>query len=105
MKEKLYIIKIGGASIDDEELLNEFLEQFSEIKEKKILVHGGGKLATTLADKLGVEQKWSTDEESQIKILWILWRWCMREESTKILWQNFSIKNAKQWDFQELMLI
>ncbi len=57
MKEKLYIIKIGGALIDDEELLNQFLEQFSEITEKKILVHGGGKLATTLADKLGIEQK------------------------------------------------
>jgi len=57
MKEKLYIIKIGGALIDDEELLVQFLEQFSEIQEKKILVHGGGKLATTLADKLGIEQK------------------------------------------------
>jgi acetylglutamate kinase len=57
MKEKLYIIKIGGALIDDEELLEQFLEQFSEIQEKKILVHGGGKLATTLADKLGIEQK------------------------------------------------
>ncbi|UKB77984.1 acetylglutamate kinase [Chryseobacterium sp. MEBOG07] len=57
MKKKLYIIKIGGALIDDEELLNQFLEQFSEIQEKKILVHGGGKLATTLADKLGIEQK------------------------------------------------
>ncbi|MCT2560553.1 acetylglutamate kinase [Chryseobacterium herbae] len=57
MKEKLYIIKIGGALIDDPDLLDQFLEQFSEIKEKKILVHGGGKLATTLADKLGVEQK------------------------------------------------
>lgn len=57
MKDKIYIIKIGGALIDDEELLNEFLQQFSEIKEKKILVHGGGKLATTLADKLGIEQK------------------------------------------------
>lgn len=57
MKEKLYIIKIGGALIDDEELLAQFLAQFSEIQEKKILVHGGGKLATTLADKLGIEQK------------------------------------------------
>ncbi|MGG5210572.1 acetylglutamate kinase [Chryseobacterium sp. MIQD13] len=55
--EKLFVVKIGGALIDDEELLNQFLEQFSEIKEKKILVHGGGKLATTLADKLGIEQK------------------------------------------------
>ncbi|MEY8759141.1 acetylglutamate kinase [Chryseobacterium tongliaoense] len=57
MKQKLYIIKIGGALIDDEELLNGFLVQFSEIKEKKILIHGGGKLATTLADKLGIAQK------------------------------------------------
>ncbi len=57
MNNKLYIIKIGGALIDDEALLNQFLEQFSGIKEKKILVHGGGKLATTLADKLGIEQK------------------------------------------------
>ncbi len=57
MKEKIYIIKIGGALIDDEKLLNEFLQQFSEIKERKILVHGGGKSATALADKLGIEQK------------------------------------------------
>ena len=57
MKQKIYIIKIGGALIDDERLLDQFLDQFSGIKGKKILVHGGGKLATTLADKLGVEQK------------------------------------------------
>ena len=57
MLEKLFVIKIGGALIDNEELLNQFLEQFAEIQEKKILIHGGGKLATTLADKLGVEQK------------------------------------------------
>jgi acetylglutamate kinase len=57
MQEKLFVIKIGGALIDDEELLNGFLEQFSAIKEKKILVHGGGKLATTLAGKLGIEQQ------------------------------------------------
>lgn len=55
--EKLFVVKIGGVLIDDEGLLNEFLIQFSEIKEKKILVHGGGKLATTLANKLGIEQK------------------------------------------------
>ncbi len=57
MKQKIYIIKIGGALIDDEQLLDQFLDQFSGINEKKILVHGGGKLATTLADKLGIEQK------------------------------------------------
>lgn len=57
MKEKLFVVKIGGALIDDEEMLNQFLEEFSNIKEKKILIHGGGKLATILADKLGVSQK------------------------------------------------
>jgi acetylglutamate kinase len=55
--EKLYIIKIGGNIIDDDETLAQFLAKFSRIPNKKILVHGGGKLATRLADKLGVEQK------------------------------------------------
>src|SRR6059058_5903602 len=55
--DKLYIIKIGGNIIDDEQKLSSFLKDFAEIGDKKILVHGGGKLATELADKLGVEQK------------------------------------------------
>ncbi|ASW74018.1 acetylglutamate kinase [Chryseobacterium piperi] len=57
MKDKLFVVKIGGALIDDEKLLDQFLEQFAGIQEKKILVHGGGKLATTLADKLGITQQ------------------------------------------------
>jgi acetylglutamate kinase len=56
-KEPLYIIKIGGNIIDDEAKLSSFLKDFASINEKKILVHGGGKLATSLAEKLGVEQK------------------------------------------------
>jgi acetylglutamate kinase len=55
--DKLFIIKIGGNIIDDEKLLSSFLKDFSAIEEKKILVHGGGKLATRLAEKLGVEQQ------------------------------------------------
>ena len=55
-KEILYIIKIGGNIIDDETKLSSFLRDFSEISGKKILVHGGGKLATQLAEKLGVKQ-------------------------------------------------
>jgi acetylglutamate kinase len=55
--DKLFIIKIGGNIIDDETKLSSFLEDFSNIKGKKILVHGGGKLATRLAEKLGVEQQ------------------------------------------------
>ena len=55
--KKLLIIKIGGNIIDDDTKLSLFLNDFSNIKEKKILVHGGGKLATRIAEKLGIEQK------------------------------------------------
>jgi len=55
--EKLFVIKIGGNIIDDGEKLNQFLQSFSSIKSSKILVHGGGKLATKLAKQLGVEQQ------------------------------------------------
>ena len=48
-KQKLYIIKIGGNVIDHPEKLEAFLKDFSEIQKPKILVHGGGKLATKLA--------------------------------------------------------
>jgi len=55
--DKLFIIKIGGNIIDDEIKLSSFLKDFALLDAKKILVHGGGKLATKLAEKLGVEQK------------------------------------------------
>jgi len=54
---KLFVIKIGGNIIDDEAKLSSFLQTFASIEDKKILVHGGGKLATKLAEKMGVEQK------------------------------------------------
>ena len=55
--KKLKIIKIGGKIIDDETVLTNFLEQFSKLKGPKILVHGGGKLATRMAHQIGVEVK------------------------------------------------
>ena len=51
---KLNIIKIGGNVIEDSKLLDSFLKDFANIKEYKILVHGGGKGASKLAEKLGV---------------------------------------------------
>jgi acetylglutamate kinase len=57
MREVLYIVKVGSNIIDDEAKLTSFLSSFASIEEKKILVHGGGKLATQLAKKLGVEQQ------------------------------------------------
>ena len=55
--DKLYVIKIGGNIIDDEKKLSSFLKAFAAIENKKILVHGGGKLATRLSEKMGIEQK------------------------------------------------
>lgn len=55
--EALQIIKIGGNSMDDTEQLNNFLRDFSSLKEKKILVHGGGKLATEMGVILGISSQ------------------------------------------------
>jgi acetylglutamate kinase len=55
--ETLHIIKIGGNRIDDKQKLNRFLKDFATLKGKKILVHGGGKLATDTAEKLGIPTK------------------------------------------------
>ena len=56
--EQLLVIKIGGNIIDDEEKLSSFLlDIFLSDQGKKYLVHGGGKLATKLAEQLGIEQQ------------------------------------------------
>ena len=55
---KLFVIKIGGNVIDEEDNLSSFLTDFAAIKGKKILVHGGGKIASRLGDKLGIESKY-----------------------------------------------
>lgn len=51
----LTVVKIGGNIIDDSSKLSEFLSAFGRIKGSKILVHGGGKIATDIGFKLGVE--------------------------------------------------
>ena len=56
-KQTLKIIKIGGNVIDDAEALASFLQLFSSIEGPKILVHGGGKSATTLAQQTGLAVK------------------------------------------------
>jgi acetylglutamate kinase len=55
--DKLYIIKIGGNIIDDEQQLSSFLQTFASLDGYKVLVHGGGKLATQLATQLNVPQQ------------------------------------------------
>ena len=53
----LTVVKVGGGIISDEKKLATFLRNFSSIAGEKILVHGGGKIVSTLAEKLGVETK------------------------------------------------
>lgn len=74
-KDKLFVIKIGGNIIDDENKLSNFLRNFAKISAlaeeagslndsplgdggKKILIHGGGKIATKIGDLLGIESKY-----------------------------------------------
>ena len=52
--EDLFIIKIGGNVIDDEQNLSSFLDDVASINGKKILVHGGGKIATKIGEQLGI---------------------------------------------------
>ena len=68
-KEKLSVVKIGGNVIDDPNSLDSFLKEFSNIEGKKILVHGGGKIATAIGEKLNIESKYIdgrriTDDET-----------------------------------------
>ena len=55
MKEKLTIVKVGGAVVEDELQLSQLLKDFSAIEGRKVLVHGGGRKATQMAAKLGIE--------------------------------------------------
>ena len=57
MRQPVYIIKIGGNIIDDDARLEDFLKSFSALKAHKVLVHGGGKLATKLAASLHIPQQ------------------------------------------------
>ncbi len=55
--EKISIIKIGGNIIDNEANLASFLNAYAAVEGKKILIHGGGKLATKMAADLNIPQQ------------------------------------------------
>ncbi|MDE1192167.1 MAG: acetylglutamate kinase [Arachidicoccus sp.] len=56
--DKLFVIKIGGNVIDNEENLSSFLQSFASIQSNKILVHGGGKIATKIGEQLGIKSNY-----------------------------------------------
>ena len=65
----LKVIKIGGNVVDNPAKLEKFLTDFAALEGPKILVHGGGKIATTVSKALGIETRMIdgrrvTDEET-----------------------------------------
>jgi acetylglutamate kinase len=57
MKEQLTVVKVGGKIVEDPAGLQQLLNDFSLIEGKKVLVHGGGRSATKIAARLGIESK------------------------------------------------
>lgn len=55
MKEKLTLIKVGGKIVEEKTTLHKLLDDFAAIEGYKVLVHGGGRSATKLAERLGIE--------------------------------------------------
>ena len=54
---KLTIIKVGGKIVEEPATLDQLLTDFASIEGYKLLVHGGGRSATKMAEKLGIESK------------------------------------------------
>ncbi|MFI3323313.1 MAG: acetylglutamate kinase [Rikenellaceae bacterium] len=57
MSKKLKVVKIGGHVVDSPEGLDKLLDEFAALEGDKILVHGGGKVATKISAALGIEAK------------------------------------------------
>lgn len=53
--EKLFIVKIGGNVLDNPASLRHFLDTFATMAQPRILIHGGGKIATRLGEQLGIQ--------------------------------------------------
>ena len=57
MKEKITIIKVGGKIVEEEATLAALLDRFAAIEGRKVLIHGGGRSATRIAERLGIESR------------------------------------------------
>jgi acetylglutamate kinase len=55
--ENITLIKVGGKIVEEERTLGRLLDDFARIRGAKALVHGGGRLATRVAEQLGVESR------------------------------------------------
>ena len=54
MKEKITVIKVGGKIVEESNSLGDLLNRFANIEGHKVLIHGGGRSATRMAERLGI---------------------------------------------------
>lgn len=76
MSKSVKVIKIGGKVIEDEQLLDGFLKSFAELDFPKVLIHGGGRTASEISEKLGIEPQMiegrrKTDEDTLDVVLMV----------------------------------
>lgn len=57
MKEHITVIKVGGKIVEESESLGNLLDRFATIEGCKVLIHGGGRSATRMAERLGIESR------------------------------------------------
>ena len=81
--EKLKVIKIGGNVVDNPLLLSQFAKDFAAMPGKKVLVHGGGVLASRIQKALGlepvmVEGRRVTDEQTLKVVTMVYAGWCSK---------------------------
>ena len=57
MKQKITVIKVGGKIVEEKESLDSLLDRFASIGGNRILIHGGGRSATRIAEALGIESR------------------------------------------------
>jgi acetylglutamate kinase len=91
----VYVVKVGGNIIDDELKFAAFLCEFSELPSPKLLIHGGGKLATQLASRLGhptkiISGRRVTDEETLKIAIMVYAGWINKTITAKL--QAFNCK-------------
>ncbi len=56
-RKTITVVKVGGAIVEDAQQLQQLIADFSKIEGRKVLVHGGGRRATAVASRLGIESK------------------------------------------------
>ncbi|MBQ0006793.1 MAG: acetylglutamate kinase [Alistipes sp.] len=77
------VVKIGGNVVDNEELLQKFCKDFASLEGDKVLVHGGGVMASRIQEALGqnplmVEGRRVTDEETLKTVSMVYGGWCSK---------------------------